>query len=173
MVRLGVPPRSSWSWTFAAYSVAVAASSAAWLSSAAPSAMATETTAATRRPRLVTKVIWLCIPAALITSASSARSSRTLISSAAAVSIHRWYPVSTGVHEASRPETPGAAQGRQSPLEFPRYAAAGPVWHLDLDLLVSKSNGRSAGYFGRQVITMLAVNITASMNGRLDGRDGS
>ena len=77
-------------------------------SSADPSATATETTAATRRPRLVTKVTWPTnIPAALITSASSARSSRTLTSSADAVSIHRWYPATLVYTKAQQAGPPG------------------------------------------------------------------
>jgi hypothetical protein len=69
----GVPARSSSSARLTAYIVAVPASLSAWESPAACSATATEMTAATRRPRLVTNVTRSRVPAALITSARSAR----------------------------------------------------------------------------------------------------
>src|SRR5271169_1000705 len=43
--------------------------------------------------------------------------------------------------------------------------------HLTVDLLVSRSQGRSGQRLGGNY--MLAVNITASMKGKLDARDGS
>jgi hypothetical protein len=130
-------------------------------------ATATVTTAATRRPQLVTNVTWSHVQATLINSARSARSSRTIIS-AGAVFMTRMDPVTTGVPEDAR-------RRWRPPGSFSRMTLRPLGPSVDVTASVSLSTPPAAGRAPvhspeRSSLAMDAPHISAERTRGLTGR---